>query len=469
MPVSDQSERIAIVGVGGIFPGAPDLDTFWKNVANGVDCGRHVPDGRWYLSPEKASAPWPPQPDRVYSTWGCFIEGFQFDPEGLNLDRALLERLDPMFHLGLHAARAAFRDARQLGGTDLARVGVILGNIALPTESTSAICRDVVERTFVENLIDVTPLPDERRHVLKAALNRSDWHPLNRYAAGLPSSLIAQGLGLGGTAFTLDAACASSLYSLKFASEELLAHRADAMLAGGMSRPDCQYTQMGFAQLQALSKSGRCAPLSGEADGLVVGEGAGVFVLKRLSDAVAAGDHIYGVIAGIGLSNDRGANLLAPASEGQLRAMRSAYEQAGWQPSDVDLIECHATGTPVGDAVEIESLHQLWQNEHARPQQCVIGGVKSNVGHLLTGAGAAGLMKVLFALRHRTLPPTANYRQPAARMAAADSPFRVLAEAQPWVERVEGRGLRGSRKTALTSRAEPPSTPSASAASTRMC
>ncbi len=441
MPLSDQPERIAIVGVGGIFPGAPDLDTFWKNIAEGIDCGKHVPNGRWYLSPEKAYAPWPTQPDRVYSTWGCFIEGFQLDPTGLNIDPELLSRLDPMFHLGLHAARAAFRDARQLEDIDLSRVGVILGNIALPTESTSAICRDVLGRTFVEKLIDATPLPVKRRSELKATLKQSDWHPLNRYAAGLPSSLIAQGLGLGGIAFTLDAACASSLYSLKFASEELLAHRADAMLAGGMSRPDCQYTQMGFAQLQALSKSGRCAPLSGEADGLVVGEGAGVFVLKRLSDAVAAGDYIYGVIAGIGLSNDRGANLLAPHSEGQLRAMRSAYEQAGWQPNDVDLIECHATGTPVGDAVEIESLHQLWQHKSVKPRQCVIGGVKSNVGHLLTGAGAAGLMKVLFAMKHRTLPPTANYKQPAARLAANDSPFRVLPEAQPWPERIEGRGL----------------------------
>ena len=229
---------------------------------------------------------------------------------------------------------------------------------------------------------------------------------------------------------TLDAACASSLYSLKFASEELLAHRVDAMLAGGMSRPDCQYTQMGFAQLQALSRRGRCAPLSAQADGLVVGEGAGVFVLKRLSDALAAKDHIYGVIAGIGLSNDRGANLLAPHSDGQLRAMHAAYEQAGWKPSDVDLIECHATGTPVGDGVEISSLHQLWMNESARPRQCVIGGVKSNVGHLLTGAGAAGLMKVLLALKHQTFPPTANFEQPAASLASPDSPFRILSQSE---------------------------------------
>lgn len=457
MPGTENSERIAIVGVGGIFPGAPDLDTFWQNIAGGVDAGRHVPPGRWYLSPEKAYAPWPPRPDRVYSTWGCFIEGFEFDPSGLNIDHNLLARLDPMFHLGLHAARAAYRDAKQLAGTDHARVGVILGNIALPTESTSAICRDILGRTFVEKLIDAAASSPSAKNLsdpkivdrLKSSLKRSDWDPLNRFAAGLPSSLIAMGLGLNGVAFTLDAACASSLYSLKFAAEELLAHRADAMLAGGMSRPDCQYTQMGFAQLQALSRLGRCAPLSAEADGLVVGEGAGVFVLKRLSDAIAHGDHVYGVIAGIGLSNDRGANLLAPHSEGQLRAMRSAYDVAGWKPSDVDLIECHATGTPVGDGVEIASLHQLWKRESSRPHQCVIGGVKSNVGHLLTGAGAAGLMKVLYALRHQTLPPTANFQEPAEQLTAPDSPFRVLSQAEPWLRRASSDGQQIPRRATI--------------------
>lgn len=457
MPGTENSERIAIVGVGGIFPGALDLVTFWQNIAGGVDAGRHVPPGRWYLSPEKAYAPWPPHPDRVYSTWGCFIEGFKFDPEGLNLDHDLLAHLDPMFHLGLHAARAAYRDAKQLTGIDHSRVGVILGNIALPTESTSAICRDILARTFVEKLIDTAASSPSAKNLsdpkvidqLKSSLKRSDWHPLNRFAAGLPASLIAQGLGLNGVAFTLDAACASSLYSLKFAAEELLAHRADAMLAGGMSRPDCQYTQMGFAQLQALSRRGRCAPLSAEADGLVVGEGAGVFVLKRLSDAIRHGDHIYGVIAGIGLSNDRGANLLAPHSEGQLRAMRSAYELAGWKPSDVDLIECHATGTPVGDGVEIASLHHLWKHESSRPHQCVIGGVKSNVGHLLTGAGAAGLMKVLFALQHQTLPPTANVQQPAEQLTAADSPFRVLSRAEPWPRRTSPDGQQIPRRATI--------------------
>ncbi len=448
MPTIDRTNRIAIVGVGGLFPGAPDLDTFWQNIARGIDSGRPAPPDRWFLAPERALDADGPKIDRVYSTWACFIEDFRFDPSGLNLDPQFLKQLDPLFHVGLHTARAAFRDANQLEQIDLNRVGVILGNIALPTESTSAMCRDVLGRTLLEKLIKSVPIPDDQSKLASECLDSSlssAWHPMNRLAASLPAALIAQGLNLGGLAYTLDAACASSLYALKFACEELLAHRADAMLAGGMSRPDCQYTQMGFAQLKALSRSGRCAPLSAAADGLVVGEGAGIFVLKRLNDAIAAGDHIYGVIAGIGLSNDRGANLLAPHSEGQLRAMRSAYEQAGWRPSDVDLIECHATGTPVGDSVEIASLHQLWQDESAASRQCVIGGVKSNVGHLLTGAGAAGLMKVLYALKHRTLPPTANFKQPALALEQSDSPFRVLGTAEPWHRRLPDAAAAESR------------------------
>ncbi len=151
------------------------------------------------------------------------------------------------------------------------------------------------------------------------------------------------------------------MYALKLAAEELISGRADVMLTGGLSRPDCLYTQMGFSQLHALSPSGRCAPFDAGADGLVVGEGAGIVVLKRLDDALRDGDRIYATIAGIGLSNDIGGNLMLPDSEGQLRAMRAAYREAGWRPRDVDLIECHGTGKPVGDAVELRSLMALWE------------------------------------------------------------------------------------------------------------
>ena len=153
-------------------------------------------------------------------------------------------------------------------------------------------------------------------------------------------------------------------------------------------------------------------------------------MLKRLSDAVRHGDAIHAVIRGIGLSNDIHGDLLAPSSEGQLRAMQAAYQQAGWSPSDVDLIECHATGTPVGDAVEVESLKRLWSDRGSgwSPGQCSIGSVKSNVGHMLTAAGAAGLLKVLLALKHETLPPTANQTQPSPRLQLEGSPFRILSQ-----------------------------------------
>jgi acyl transferase domain-containing protein/3-hydroxymyristoyl/3-hydroxydecanoyl-(acyl carrier protein) dehydratase len=260
--------------------------------------------------------------------------------------------------------------------------------------------------------------------------------PLNRYLAGLPAGILAQQLGLGGLTNTLDAACASSLYAIKLAMDELLSGRADAMLTGGLSRPDPLYTQMGFSQLRALSKRGICSPFDAAGDGLLTGEGAGIFVLKRTSDAVASGDRIYGIIRAVGLSNDVGGSLLAPMSEGQLRAMQAAYQRAGWQPQDVDLIECHATGTPVGDAVEVASLKELWQGSDAQ-QSCVIGSVKSNIGHLLTAAGAAALTKVLLAMQHATLPPTANFSSPQPGMQLEQSPFKVLTQAEPWQRRDE--------------------------------
>jgi hypothetical protein len=173
---------------------------------------------------------------------------------------------------------------------------------------------------------------------------------------GLSGGLVARALGLQAGAWTLDAACASSLYAVHLACEELLAGRADAMLAGGLSRPDCLYTQMGFSALRALSPSGRCSPFDETADGLLVGEGCGMVLLKRLEDALRDEDRIYGVIRAAGLSNDIEGNLLAPHSAGQLRCMRAAYRAAGWRPEEVQLVECHGTGTPTGDAVEFASL-----------------------------------------------------------------------------------------------------------------
>ena len=406
---------IAIVGLAGRFPGSgSDLDRFWTNVRTAADCSREVPAGRWLLPPERCFDPRVANPDTVYSTRGYFLDPFEPDIAGLGLPPGLIAELDPLFHLILDVGHRAWKSART-AEVDRRKVGVVLGNICLPTDRASDLARSF--------LVPKSP----------------PVHPWNRYVAGLPAGMLAKGLGLGAGHFTLDAACASSLYAIKLACDELISGRADAMLAGGASRPDCLYTQMGFSQLRALSVSGKCSPFSATADGLVVGEGSGIFVLKRLGDAERDGDDIRAVIRGWGLSNDIRGNLLAPSSDGQLRAMRDAYAMAGWQPTDVGMIECHATGTPVGDRVEFESLRELWKAHSWKPGQCVIGSVKSTVGHLLTGASSAALAKVLLAIENKILPPQANFDAPNTQLDYADGPFRLLNNPVEWQSEVPRR------------------------------
>jgi acyl transferase domain-containing protein/3-hydroxymyristoyl/3-hydroxydecanoyl-(acyl carrier protein) dehydratase len=424
-------EPIAIVGLGGVFPGARTLDEFWKIIAAGRDTSRPAPPGRWRLDPAGILHSAAGTPDHVYTDRACFIEGFTLDTAGLTLPPELLAGMDPVVQLLLSAGRDAFASAKT-DSLDRNRTGIVLGHIALPTESSSQLCEEML-----------APLL-ERAVFGNAASLPLQTHPLNRYVAGLPAGLLAQALGLGGGTRTLDAACASSLYAIKLACDELHSGRADAMLAGGVSRPDSLYTQMGFAQLRALATTGRCTPFDSAASGLIVGEGAGVVVLKRLSAALRDGDEIHGLIRGIGLSNDLEGNLLSPASEGQLRALRLAYANAGWEPESVEFIECHATGTPVGDAIEFASLCQLWAGRAWKPGQCTLGAVKANVGHLLTGAGAAGLLKVLLSLRHSTLPPIANFSRASDKIPLAQSPFRALSATQPWPRHPDGRPRRAA-------------------------
>ncbi len=413
----NNKSKIAIVGIGGVFPGARNLDEFWQNIVSATDTAVEVGADRWRLSPDELYAP-TLTPDRVNSRRACLVQDFEFDAAGLQVDADLLNRLDPMYQILLHAGRDAWSDANT-HDLDRQRVGIVIGNIVLPTESSSLYSDELFKQLFEKQLFN--------SEVASGLSTES----LNRYVAGLPGGLLAKALGLGAGAYTLDAACASSLYSLKYAIDELQSGRCDAMLAGGLSRPDCLYTQMGFSQLNAISKSGRCSPFDSKADGLVVGEGAGIFVLKRLEDAIAHDDHIYATIAGVGLSNDIEGNIMSPDSEGQLRAMLSAYSKAGWKPNEVQHVECHGTGTPVGDGVEFHSLNELWR-QHGVDGDCVIGSVKSNVGHLLTAAGAAALMKTLLAMKHGQLPPTANFEQASDKLELTNSPFRVLQQAEKW-------------------------------------
>jgi acyl transferase domain-containing protein/3-hydroxymyristoyl/3-hydroxydecanoyl-(acyl carrier protein) dehydratase len=410
-------EPIAIVGRGCILPDALDPDTFWANVLAGRVSLSTVPPDRWRLPRRWALGDAADHVDKTWSDVGGYVRGFEnvFDPNGFAVDPGEIAGLDPLFLWVLHGARAALREAGQNG--PLERGGLVIGNLRFPCASMAR---------FAEQVLLDAQLPAVRgAFAAVARQGRPDGR--NRFCSGLPAHFAAAALGLRQGGFALDAACASSLYAVKLACDRLHDRAADLMVAGAVTCSDDLFIHTGFCALSALSPSGRSRPFHNEADGLVPAEGAAFVALRRLPDAIASGAEIFGVIRGIGLSNDGcSGGLLAPAEEGQERAMRLAYQSAGFAPGTVSLVECHATGTQVGDAVEARSMNRVF----AGPGDVPIGSVKSNVGHLITTAGAAGLLKVLGALRAGIRPPTVGAAEPIS--ALAGTPLRLLHEAEEW-------------------------------------
>ncbi|MDE0959579.1 MAG: beta-ketoacyl synthase N-terminal-like domain-containing protein [Planctomycetota bacterium] len=416
---------IAVIGFGLRFPESSDAASFWDVIHTGRDTSRTVPEDRWTLSLKQALGGAEISPDQVRSERGCFVDPPVGDVG--DLDAVLAETVDPSVRLAVIAGVEAAKLYRDQLDPD--RTRVILGQLLLPTESSSAVAEAVIGDTIEEMVLDSLALDDRRPRGVPCS------HPLDRHGSSLPAAALQRALKIRGGAITLDAACASSLYALSIACRDLSAGRCDAALAGGVSRPDCLFTQMGFSQLRALSPEGRCRPLDHRGQGLLVGEGAGVLLLKRLDDAIAEGCPVLGVIRGAGLSNDMSGGLLAPSGEGQLRAMRAAYQSAGWTPSAVDYIECHATGTPVGDATELRSLLELWRDDDWRPGQCALGSVKACIGHTLTAAGAAGVIKVLLAMDRGLIPGLPDHDAPPDGIELESSPFRIPHRSEAWQRR----------------------------------
>ncbi|MFJ8543336.1 beta-ketoacyl synthase N-terminal-like domain-containing protein [Streptomyces sp. NPDC093586] len=410
-------EPIAVVGRGCVLPDALDPDTFWENIAAGRSSLSPAPQGRWRLPRERAMGRVDDHLDRTWTDVGGYVRDFEsvFDPSGFRVPPEHLVSLDPLFHWTLYGVRQALTEAGREG--PLPRAGLVLGNLLYPTTGGA----EYAEHVW---------LSDQRPPLREALLRvgpRERPDARNRFSAGFPALLAARALGLGAGAWSLDAACASSLYAVKLACDRLHDGTADLMVAGAVSRPDPLYPHVGFCGLSATSRTGRSRPFHRDADGLLHGEGAGFVALMRLPDARAARLPVLGVIRGIGLSNDgRGAGLISPAEEGQVRAMRLAYDMAGVDPGTVSLVECHATGTPVGDAVEVRGMARVFGAGADVP----IGSAKSNVGHLLAAAGAAGLLKVLGALRAGVRPATLGAERPLE--ALADTPLRVLTAPEPW-------------------------------------
>lgn len=402
--------KIAVVGMAGVFPQALDTKKFLNNIIHKKNAVIKVPDHRWigavndFISKESL-------PDKAVSNRAGLIENFHFDPHGFLLDKDFVCGLDPLHQLVLHAGREAFLQCSHTK-EDKKRTGIILAAIALPTDASSFFSwQTLCDKNYKG------PVPQEYS---------------NSAVVSLPAAITARAMGFEGGSFTLDAACASSLYSIKLACEHLHLKKTDIMLAGGVSRPDSLYTQIGFTQLQALSPSGRCSPFDKNADGLVVGEGTGIVVLKRLEDAITSGDKIHAVITGAGISNDIEGTLVGPASEGQVRAMIQAYKQASWSPENIQYMECHGSGTPVGDQVELSSIQTLLDTYDCSDKHLSIGSVKSMIGHLLTAAGAAGFIKTVLSMNNGILPPSLNFSAPSPKSILNKSNINVQTELEDW-------------------------------------
>ncbi len=414
---------IAIIGMSCLLPKAPDLGSYWQNILDKVDAIVEVPADRWdwrrYFDPD------PNAPDKIYSKWGGFLDKIPFDPVRYGMPPNTLPSIEPLQLLALEAVRAALDDAGYLDRPFARRqTGVIFGIGGVGDHGNQYGIRAGLPAL----LGDVNPEVLDR---LPTWTEDSFPGILLNVTAGR----IANRFDLGGVNYTVDAACAASLAAVYLAVRELEGGTADTMIVGGADTTQNPFGYLCFSKTHALSPRGRCRPLDAGADGIVISEGLGVLVLKRLADAERDGDRVYAVIKGIGGSSDgRDRSLTAPRPEGQALALERAYAKAGFSPATVGLIEAHGTGTAAGDRAEIATLNQVFDAAGAPAQQCAVGSVKSMIGHTKGTAGVAGLIKVALGLHHKVLPPTLGVEQPNPAVGLHDSPFYVNSERRPWLQ-----------------------------------
>ncbi len=437
------TQAIAIVGMGAILPDATDASTFWQNILERRYSIHEVPPARW--NPALYFDSDPAAPDKTYTKIGGWVNNFHFDPFKLKLaiPPKLLTSMDEAQQWGLAAAHQALTDygypQRPLDNT---RVAVILGN-ALAGEghyNSSMRIRLPEYLEALSNLPDFQSLPRELQTRLldgmsdgirgRVAAISEDTMPGE--LANIIAGRIANLFNFAGPNFVTDAACASSLAAVESAVHGLLAHRFDAALAGGVDRSMGPESFVKFSKIGALSPDGS-RPYAEGANGFVMGEGAALFLLKRLEDAEIDGDNIYAVIRALGSSSDgKGKGITAPNPLGQQRAVERAWQNAGLSLADAGLIEGHGTSTRVGDVAEVSTLISVFGNLGLPEGSIGLGSVKSNIGHLKSAAGAAGILKAALALHHKILPPTANFERPNPGIDFAHSPFTILTAARPW-------------------------------------
>lgn len=415
---------IAIIGMSCAFAKAPDIQTYWENILGSVIGITEVPADRWdwrlFFDEDEDSR------DHIYARWGGFIDPVAFNPMSYGIPPTSLASIDPMQLLSLEYVRQALADAGYSNRPfDRENTSVMLGVAGGMGETGLLYAMRSTLPLYIKGL------PEELMGQLPEWTSNSFPGILPNVAAGR----VANTFDFGGTNCTLDAACASSLAAVYMGYTELARGNSNMVVVGGIDVMQNPFGFLCFSKTKALSRKGESRPFDAARDGIVIGEGIGMVVMKRLADAERDGDRIYAVLRGVGSSSDgKGRSLTAPSSEGQIRALGRAYGQADLPLASVELVEAHGTGTPLGDATEANTLKSAFEQVGAPARRCAVGSVKSMIGHTKGCAGIAGLIKTALALHHRVLPPTTAVDDPTPKECWDEqSPTYINSEPRPWI------------------------------------
>jgi acyl transferase domain-containing protein/acyl carrier protein len=383
---------VAIIGIAARYPGAANPERFWENLKNGVASVSEVPPERWDVS--RYYDPDPNAPEKVYCKWGGFLEEIdRFDPLFFNISPAEAEVIEPQQRLFLQEVWRALEDAGY-AAEDLNNVkcGVYAGVMT--------------QNEYPSNLFNA--------HSILAAR-------------------AAYFLNLKGPALSLDTACSSSLVAIHLACRSLIDGETDLMIAGGVSLYLTVKPYLGMCKSGMLSPEGKCKTFDDGADGFVPGEGVGVVVLKLLDQALADGDHVYGIIKGSGLNQDGRTNgITAPSAWSQTQLELAVFQNSRINPETITYVECHGTGTKLGDPIEMEALAGSFGHYTSKRHYCRIGSLKSNIGHTAAASGVGGVIKVLLSLKHGRIPPTLNFKKINGHIRLEESPFVVNTGLSSW-------------------------------------
>jgi len=427
---SEKALDVAIIGMACIYPGARNVEEFWANILAGKDCVTEVPDERWnkelYYDANSNDG------DKSPSKWGGFIPRIDFDPVAFGIPPQSLAAIDPTQLLALLVAKQALENAGY-GNSDhnTEDVSVIIG-----AEGGNDLANNYGFRSLYRQFLG--EMPEE----LDNALPKLTEDSFPGVLANVISGRITNRLNLGGRNYTVDAACASSLAAVDLACQELILGKSDMVLAGAADLHNGINDYLMFASTHALSRKGRCMTFDSAADGIALGEGVAMLVLKRYADAKQDGDHVYAIIKGVGGSSDgKSLGLTAPRKAGQIKALERAYEQSGVSPAALGLVEAHGTGTVVGDKTELSALSDMLVQSGATAGQTYLGSVKTQIGHTKCAAGIAGLIKAALSVYHGIKPPTLHIQAPNAFYNEHTSPFLFNTTAGLWLEEERFAGI----------------------------